>query len=120
MTLIGLHDPLLLLYFGLVVDALFGDMGWLFNPHPVVLAGRAIGWFEHKLNRPQRGALARRIRGIVTVVVLVGIAGALGWGLQWLCRWGFLGAAVEAFAVAVLLAQRSLFDHVAAVSSGLL
>jgi adenosylcobinamide-phosphate synthase len=120
MTLIGLHDPLLLLYFGLVVDALFGEMSWLFRPHPVILAGRTIAWFERKLNRPQRGALARRIRGIMTVIILVGAAGAIGWALQWLCRRGVLGAMAEALAVAVLLAQRSLFNHVAAVSSGLL
>ena len=120
MTLPGLHDPLLLLYFALVVDALFGEMAGLLRPHPVVLAGRAIAWFERRLNRPQRGDLARRVRGIVTVIVLVGAAAALGWGLGWLCRSSLLGAATEAFAVAVLLAQRSLFDHVAAVANGLL
>jgi len=120
MTLPGLHDPLLLLYVGLVVDALFGEMNVLLRPHPVVLAGRAIAWFEHQLNRPQRGVMARRVRGTVTVIVLVSSAAAFGWVLAWLCRSSLLGAAVEAFAVAVLLAQRSLFDHVAAVGNGLL
>jgi len=122
MTLPGLHDPLLLLYIGLVVDALFGEMRPLFRavPHPIVLAGRAISWFERRLNRAQRSDGARRARGVVTVIVLVGLAAALGWGLHWLCMASLPGAIVEAFAVAVLLAQRSLFDHVAAVSSGLL
>jgi adenosylcobinamide-phosphate synthase len=122
MTLPGLHDPLLLLYVGMIVDALFGDMRALFGavPHPVVLAGRAITWFEWHLNREQRGAGARRFRGVLTVIVLVGLAISVGWALQSLCRTGFFGAAAEAFVVAVLLAQRSLFDHVAAVSSGLL
>ncbi|HTQ35193.1 MAG TPA: adenosylcobinamide-phosphate synthase CbiB [Stellaceae bacterium] len=120
MTLPGLHDPLLLLYVGLVVDALFGEMNALLRPHPVVLAGRAIAWFERQLNRPQRDAMARRVRGVVTVIVLVGGAAAFGWALAWLCRSSLLGATVEAFAVAVLLAQRSLFDHVAAVGNGLL
>jgi adenosylcobinamide-phosphate synthase len=122
MTLPGLHDPLLLLYLGLVVDALFGEMGPLFRsvPHPVVLAGRAVGWFERHLNRLRRSERVRWGRGVLTVIVLVGVTAALGWGLQVLCRSTLLGAAVEVFAVAVLVAQRSLFDHVAAVSSGLL
>jgi adenosylcobinamide-phosphate synthase len=122
MTLPGLHDPLLLLYAGLVVDALFGEMRRVFGvlPHPIILAGRAIAWFERRLNRPQRSDAARRARGVFTVVVLVGLAAALGWALHWLCRTSFAGAAVEAFAIGVLLAQRSLFVHVAAVSSALL
>ncbi len=122
MTLPGLHDPLLLLYAGLIVDALFGDMKPLFRavPHPIVLAGRAISWFELHLNRRRRSDGARRFRGVLTVIVLVGTAAAIGWAIQELCRTTALGAAVEAFIIAVLVAQRSLFEHVAAVSSGLL
>src|SRR5579872_3240820 len=122
MTLPGLHDPLLLLYIGLIVDALFGDMRLLFHvmPHPIILAGRLIAWFEQRLNRAQRSAAARRFRGALTVIVLVGPAAALGWGVQSLCRTTFIGAAAEAFVVAILVAQRSLFEHVAAVSSALL
>ena len=58
MILPGLQDPLLLLYVGLIVDGLFGEMSALFRvvPHPVVVAGRAIAWFERRLNRRQRGA----------------------------------------------------------------
>ena len=122
MTLPGLHDPLLLLYAGLVVDALFGDMKTLFStmPHPIILAGRTIAWFERRLNRAQRSDRVRRSRGVLTVIVLVGIAAGVGWGLHWLCLASPFGAAAEAFAIAVLLAQRSLFDHVAAVSSALI
>jgi adenosylcobinamide-phosphate synthase len=121
MTLPGLHDPLLLLYLGLVIDALFGEMRPLFRtvPHPVVLAGRAIGWFDRRLNRPIRGFGARRVRGILTVIVLVGIAGGLGWGLQYVCRDTLAGAAVEVLAIGIMMAQRSLYDHVAAVGAGL-
>ncbi|MBV8737945.1 MAG: cobalamin biosynthesis protein [Alphaproteobacteria bacterium] len=122
MTLPGLHDPLLLLYAGLVIDALFGDMSWLFRalPHPVILAGRAISWFERHLNRQRYPGWLRWSQGVLTVVLLVGIAGALGWSFQRLCRTTVAGAAAEAFVVAILVAQRSLFDHVAAVSSALL
>jgi len=61
----------------------------------------------------------RRGRGVVTVVVLVGAAAALGWVVAFLCRGSLLGAAVEAVLVAVLVAQKSLFDHVAAVAQAL-
>ena len=117
MNLPGLHDKFLLLYIGLAIDALCGEMGPLFRdvPHPVVLAGRAIQFFEARLNRPIRSAAARRVRGAVTVVVLVGVAAALGWLLQIVCASNLLGAAAEAFVIGVLVAQRSLYNHVAAV-----
>jgi adenosylcobinamide-phosphate synthase len=117
-----LHDPLLLLYFGLAIDALFGEMGSVFRhfSHPVMLAGRAIQFFETRLNRSDRGDIARRVRGVLTVIVLVGLAAALGWLIQYLCRTAVAGAAVEAFAIGVLLAQRSLYNHVAAVSTALI
>ena len=102
------HDPLLLLLAGMVLDAIFGDMPALFAyvPHPVALAGRAIAYFERKLNRPQRSERRRRERGIVTVIVLVSAAAAIGWALQWACRLAPVGAIFEALIIAVMLTQR--------------
>jgi len=116
-----LHDPLLLLLAGLAIDAVFGDMPAVFAhvPHPVVLAGRAVAFFERKLNRPDRSDDRRRERGVVTVVVLVGGAAGLGWALHLLCRSSLAGAAVEALAIGILIAQRSLSQHVAAVGAAL-
>jgi adenosylcobinamide-phosphate synthase len=116
------HDRLLLLLAGLAIDAAFGDMPAVFAyvPHPVALAGRAIGFFEAKLNRPNRSEKSRRERGIVTVIVLVAAAALLGWVLHLLCRGSFPGAAVEALAIGVLLAAHSLHRHVAAVAEALL
>jgi adenosylcobinamide-phosphate synthase len=121
MILPDLHDRLLLLLAGLAIDAVFGDMSALFAyvPHPVALAGRAIAVFEHKLNRPNRSAARRRERGVVAVVVLVAAAAGLGWGWDWLCRASLVGAAAEALAIGVLVAQRSLFQHVVAVAAAL-
>ena len=50
-----------------------GDTPAIFRhiPHPVVLAGRAIAFFDRKLNREVRGEASRRERGIVTVIALV-------------------------------------------------
>ncbi|HTT79663.1 MAG TPA: adenosylcobinamide-phosphate synthase CbiB [Stellaceae bacterium] len=111
----------LLLLAGLAIDALFGDMPAAFAvvPHPIALAGRAIAAFDRKLNRPERGPRRRRIRGIITVVVLVGAAAGIGWIVHQVCRGTLLGAAVEALTIGVLVAQRSLYQHVAAVAAAL-
>src|ERR1700675_1539378 len=107
MTTAGV-DPLLILIGGLALDALFGDMPAIFRhvPHPVVLSGRAIAFFDRKLNREARGEASRRERGVVTVIVLVGGAAVLGLAVERVCRGSLLGAAVEAIVIAVLIAQR--------------
>jgi adenosylcobinamide-phosphate synthase len=113
----SLDDPLLLLLAGMAFDALFGDLPMVFRflPHPVVLAGRAIAHFERKLNRPQRTERARRERGVLSVIALVGAAAAIGWIIQALCRGRPFGALIEAALIGILVAARSLFLHVAAV-----
>jgi adenosylcobinamide-phosphate synthase len=117
----GGYDPLLLLLAGIVIDAVLGEMPRVFAvvPHPIVLAGRAVGFFDRKLNRAHRSERSRRERGIVTVIVLVGAAAALGAALHVLCGENLVGAAIEALAIGLLLAQRSLFEHVAAVAAAL-
>jgi adenosylcobinamide-phosphate synthase len=112
---------LLLLAVGLALDAWLGDMPALFAqvPHPVVLAGHAIAFFDRKLNREIRSEPIRRMRGIITVLALVGSAAALGLLAQLLCRGSIVGAAVEIVLIAVLVAQRSLYDHVADVARAL-
>ena len=114
-------DRVMLLIAGLAIDALFGDMPWLFRqiPHPVVLAGRAVAFFDRKLNRETRGEAVRRGRGIITVILLVGTAAALGLVVEVLCQGRLPGAVVEAALIGVLVAQRSLYEHVAAVANAL-
>jgi adenosylcobinamide-phosphate synthase len=114
-------DPLLLLAAGLAVDAWLGDMPLLFShvPHPIAVAGRAVAFFDRKLNRATRSEAARRGRGVVTVLTLVGGAAALGVVVARLCRGSFAGAILETWLIAVLVAQRSLYDHVAAVGGAL-
>jgi adenosylcobinamide-phosphate synthase len=120
MTAVAAH-PLLLLAAGLALDAWLGDMPGLFArvPHPVVLAGRAVAFVDRKLNREIRSEASRRVRGAITVLVLVGAAAALGLGVERLCRGRPAGVAVEILLIAVLVAQRSLFDHVGAVARAL-
>jgi adenosylcobinamide-phosphate synthase len=113
------HDPLFLLLAGLAIDAVVGERLTRRIPHPVVLAGRAVAFFDKKLNRDYRSKGARRVRGIITVILCVGAAAALGALLARVLRGSLLGAAVEAFLIAIFIAQRSLFEHVAAVALAL-
>jgi len=114
-------DRLLMMIAGLVIDALFGDMPAIFRhiPHPVVVAGRAIAFFDRKLNRESRSETSRRERGIVTVIVLVGGVALSGLVIERICRGSLVGAAFETMLIGVLVAQRSLYEHVAAVAVGL-
>lgn len=114
-------DPLLILLLALALDAVAGDMRPLFRtiPHPVAALGRLIDALERRLNRATRDAATRRVRGALVVAVVVGLAALAGWLVLELTRGLSLGWAVEVFLVAVLLAQRSLYDHVWAVCRGL-
>jgi adenosylcobinamide-phosphate synthase len=114
-------NRLLLLAAGLAIDAWLGDMPVMFSrvPHPIVLAGRAVAFFDRRLNREIRSEGSRRFRGVVTVIVLVGLAAGIGLAIHQACRGSFPGAAVEVLVVAVLVAQRSLYEHVADVAEAL-
>ena len=100
-----------LLSIAALLDALFGEPGWLWSrlPHPAVLMGRLIGALDTRFNAGPH----RRRRGI--------------WVMALLCALGILSGAVlssggplvECLAAAILLAQKSLVQHVAAVAAGL-
>lgn len=94
----------------LLLDALLGEPRavWGRWPHPAVLMGRAIAALDRRLNDRTRAA------GVLALAVLVGGAGALGWALG-----ALPGGLAEVVVGAILLAQRSLADHVAAVARAL-
>lgn len=100
-----------ILCLALLLDALLGEPKWLWDrlPHPAVLIGRAISWMDTRLNTGS----SRKLKGVVVVLAL-GIGGwILGHALAWL---GWLPTVVIA---AILLAQRSLADHVKDVADAL-
>ena len=105
----------LCLSLALLLDALMGEPGWLWSrlPHPAVLMGRAVAALDRRLNHHALSDAARRARGVLALVLLVAGAGLLGWCLA------LGGPVVEILGAAVLLAQRSLVDHVRAVADGL-
>jgi adenosylcobinamide-phosphate synthase len=86
--------------------------------HPVMGAGAAIAWLDRRLNCGG----ARRARGVGALALLLLGAGLPAWALQVAAlRWLPYPVAVGLLAVlaAGLLAQRSLYSHVAAVADGL-
>lgn len=101
----------LVLALAMLLDAALGEPRWLWArlPHPAVLMGRLIGWCDRQFNV---GTL-QKANGIGVVSSLVLIAGIMGLALS------FLGPLVEIIIAAILLAQKSLVEHVRAVADGL-
>ena len=101
----------LLLAVALAVDALIGDPEWLWSrlPHPAVQVGRAIGWADARFNIGG----AKRSKGALLVLALVSATLAVGAVLS------SLGDIVSVAVAAILLAQRSLTDHVRDVANAL-
>ncbi|MBL8705795.1 MAG: cobalamin biosynthesis protein CobD [Rhodospirillales bacterium] len=112
----------LILLAALAIDAVLGEFDPVFRrlPHPAVLMGRAVAAFERMLNGGGgHSAATLRWRGALAVVVLVALAAAIGLAIACLARAVSWLWPVEALVVAILLAQRSLYDHVRAVADGL-
>jgi adenosylcobinamide-phosphate synthase len=114
-------DPLLLLLVALAVDAYVGEMPFLFRaiPHPVVLIGRAVDWLDRRLNREERGAGTLVMRGALAIGFLCLGGVLLGAALVWFSRHYPMGWLVELLLTITLIAQRSLYDHVALVGRSL-
>jgi adenosylcobinamide-phosphate synthase len=97
----------------LLLDATLGEPRWLWSrlPHPAVLMGRVIAAADTRFNHGP----ARRAKGAAVMAGLGIGAIALGWLIHILPDFGLL----EVITAAILLAQRSLADHVRAVADAL-
>jgi adenosylcobinamide-phosphate synthase len=114
-------DSLLLLLAALALDSVIGDPAAIFRrvPHPVALVGLLTARLEQRLNRQDYADRDRRLGGIATVLVVVVVAAGAGALLDTLFAGSVWGALGETLVLTVLVAQRSLYDHVAAVASAL-
>jgi len=115
-------EILLVLVAALLLDRFVGDPDWLWRrlPHPVVWFGAAIGRFDRSFNRKRLSDDARRISGVVSIVLLLMMSIGAGLVLHWLfVPMGLVGLLAETIVVAVFLAQKSLGDHVIRVAEGL-
>lgn len=101
----------ILLVLALCLDAALGEPRWLWSrvPHPAVLMGRLVATLDTLLNR----APFQRIAGVLALITMIVMSGLVGWLIS------HLGSVVSLVCAAVLLAHRSLIEHVGAVGDGL-
>ncbi|MES0864448.1 adenosylcobinamide-phosphate synthase CbiB [Ruegeria sp. SCPT10] len=95
----------------MVLDAALGEPDWLWSRvrHPAVIMGKAVATLDKTLNHDRY----RRLKGVGALILLIGLAGLLGWALAQ------LGPVAEGVICAILMAQNSLVSHVRAVGNGL-
>lgn len=87
--------------------------------HPVIWIGRLISAMDRAWNQAARSFATRRAAGVAALLVLVGVAGGVGFALQSALLALPFGILAVALLGSSLLAQRSLHDHVARVAAAL-
>jgi adenosylcobinamide-phosphate synthase len=109
------------LFLAVLIDAALGDPAWLYRrfPHPVVWIGAIIGWADRACNRESDSPIRRQRLGILVITVLVLASFLLGALLQSIILALPGGILWLALIMSSLIAQNSLYAHVAAVASGL-
>ena len=97
----------------MILDAIFGEPKWLWSrvPHPVVVIGSVISLADQHLNQGSY----KKTKGILFTVVLVAAAILIGLSTR-LLPYGWI---IDVILAAILLAHRSLVQHVSAVADGL-
>ncbi len=103
----------MILIVALLLDAAFGEPRILWDrlPHPAVLMGRLVAFADRRWNRGQD----LRLRGALVTLALSAIGLLIGWLIHILPDHGM----IEALVLAILIAQKSLVDHVRAVATAL-
>ena len=103
----------MILVAAMILDAAFGEpkLIWDRIPHPAVLMGRLIAALDHRFNRGEN----RRLKGALVTAALAAAALLTGLLIHKIPDQGV----IETVVVAILLAQRSLVDHVRAVATAL-
>lgn len=98
----------------LAVEALIGyPQAWYARiAHPVVWIGKLIETLERHWNNPARSVAMRRALGIVTMLIVAGSAGAVGYTIQAAARQLPFGTIIVVLVATMGLAQRSLYSHV--------
>ncbi|MCP5001201.1 MAG: cobalamin biosynthesis protein [Hyphomicrobiales bacterium] len=117
-----METHLAILTLALLSDRLVGDPNWLWEklPHPVVAFGAAISFVERVGNNATQSASIRRRNGLISIVCLLLYSMFLSAVLTRIfTALGVVGLLFEFVVVAILLAQKSLADHVTLVATGL-
>lgn len=103
----------------LAFDALIGDPDWLWRrlPHPVVLIGSFVGWLDRTLNRETWSPAQRTWAGVGAILLLLTISVVTGILIEIALRQFAFGTVLIGLIASVLVAQRSLYQHVQRVHS---
>src|ERR1700733_1917188 len=115
-------DRALILIVAFGIEAVLAYPAPLFRAigHPVSWIGALIGAFDARLNRPNYSDTMRRIAGVATVLVLLGISLGTGLALKLVAHAvPYLGFVLMVVVVAMLIAAGNLDQHVRAVASAL-
>lgn len=93
---------------GVIMDRLFGDPVSL--PHPVVLFGKVISFFERHLNKGRRRVYKGAFTAVFLAVAVFVLSSFLVWGAFLIGRWA--GILVMSLSVFYCLAAKTLEDEV--------
>jgi adenosylcobinamide-phosphate synthase len=104
-----------------VIEIIAGYPDWLLRSigHPVIWMGRFISTLERRWNDGSAGPGRRQILGAITVLLLVAIVGVAALVIEralLILPFGMVGAGMLG---STLIAQRSLYQHVARVADAL-
>lgn len=110
-----------LAFLSLLIERLVGYPDWLFRRigHPVTWIGSLIALLDRKWNREQGSFSNREAKGVLALVVFLGVTVSIALALQNVLLVLPLGLLLVAIVGASLPAQKSLEQHVEAVATSL-
>ncbi|MGB3045133.1 MAG: adenosylcobinamide-phosphate synthase CbiB [Xanthobacteraceae bacterium] len=110
-------DTLVITLVALAADAVIGDPDWLWRrlAHPVAMIGRAIAALDRALNREAWSPAQRKSGGVIAILLLVIVALFAGYAIEALIPRGLAGNIALGLLASTLIAQKSLYQHVARV-----
>lgn len=108
-------DRLFFIGAALIANVLIGGPAWLHQQLGLHVLGqfrhRLLSRLEQKLNRSKRSAQERMVRGIIVLVLMVGLAGFVAASLSALSATHPMGFLAEILILALFIPQRRLYEE---------
>ncbi|WP_041321337.1 adenosylcobinamide-phosphate synthase CbiB [Hyphomicrobium denitrificans] len=105
---------LVILVAALGFEAAFGYPQRLYKiiGHPVTWIGALIGKLDRDLNRDEENVSARKVSGMLALLLIIAIPAGVAWLTQSALASTWVGNLVLALLASTMLASRSLYEHV--------